>query len=101
MARRAIVLLALTLAACGSTREPAPRVIYREVKVPLLVRVTAPAELQACPGELPRPVFVPVPNGSGASSGLTPEGERALRELVERPLTCLEAWRVWAREETP
>lgn len=103
MARRAAALLALALAltACGSTRAPPARVIYRDVHVPVPYREPAPAALMACPGALPRPIFVPVPNGSGATSGLTPEGESQLRDLVERPLTCLDAWRAWAREEAP
>lgn len=95
MARHAAVLAAVMLAACQPIT-PAPRVVYREVRVPVVVKAQPDAALLTCADQLPRPVFVPVSPSSGASSGLTPEGEQQLRELIERPLCCIDAWKAWS-----
>ncbi len=96
MARRAAVLAAVMLTACAQIT-PAPRVVYREVRVPVAVKAQPDAALLTCADNLPRPAFVPVPPESGASSGLTPAGEQQLRELIERPLRCIDAWKAWSQ----
>jgi hypothetical protein len=96
MARRAALLAAVMMSACTPIT-PAPRVVYREVRVPVPVKATPSGELVTCADKLPHPVFVAVPPESGASSGLTPEGEVLLRELIDRPLRCIDAWKAWSR----
>jgi hypothetical protein len=71
-----------------------PEIRTVEVSVPVPVKVAPPAELLAA--VKPRlPVFVS-PSDPQATSGLTAEGERMLRGLIEELLGRLEAWKAWA-----
>lgn len=80
-----IFLLVITsLPACTKTIE---------VKVPIYKRAAPPAELSEWhPGRLPLWI-APIDT---ASSCLTPEGERLLRELVWGMKTRIRAWEAWA-----
>lgn len=74
-----------------------PEIRTVEVLVPTPTKVAPPAELLAAV-KPPLPVFVS-PTDPMATSGLTAEGERMLRGLIEELLGRLEAWKKWA--ETP
>lgn len=71
-----------------------PEIRTVEVLVPTPVKVAPPAELVAAV-KPPLPVFVS-PSDPAATSGLTAEGERMLRGLIEELLGRLEAWKAWA-----
>lgn len=93
-----VILACVLLAGCGAKTVPPPQIIREvqtvEVKVPVQVQRTPPAEL-LIPIAPPLPVFVE-PANPEASSALTAEGERLLRGLIEELLTRIEAWRAWA-----
>jgi hypothetical protein len=76
----------LLLAGCGGTQL---------VKVEVPTKIHPPADLVEPLSKEHRPTFV-YPNDSGASSCLTPEGERQLRELFLELLGKYEALRAWA-----
>jgi hypothetical protein len=73
-----------------------PEIRTVEVSVPVPVKVAPPVELLAAV-KPPLPVFVS-PADPMATSGLTAEGERMLRGLIEELLGRLEAWKAWAKE---
>lgn len=92
------ILACLLVAGCGAKQLP-PQIVRVvetvEVKVPVPVQRTPPAEL-LLPLKPPLPVFVS-PESPDASSALTAEGERLLRGLIEELLTRIEAWQTWAQ----
>lgn len=94
------IALCMFLIGCGAKTAP-PQIIREvqtvEIKVPVTVQRTPPAELLT-PLQPPLPIFVE-PANPEASSALTAEGERLLRGLIEELLTRIEAWKTWA--ETP
>lgn len=98
--RNLIVAFAVCVlvAGCGAKTVPPPQIIREvqtvEVKVPVQVQRTPPAELLA-PLQPPLPVFVE-PSNPEASSALTAEGERLLRGMIEELLTRITAWKTWA-----
>lgn len=97
-----VVLVALLVAGCGAKKVP-PQIVRVvetvEVKVPVPVQRTPPAELLV-PLKPPLPTFV-APESPDASSALTAEGERLLRGLIEDLLTRIEAWKTWAQTTEP
>ena len=82
------------LAGCAS----APEIVVKtvEIKVPVPVRVEAPAELLAPYRPTKLPVFVQ-PAAPAASSALTADGEKALRAIIEDLTARDAAWRAWAQ----
>lgn len=92
--RALTIIMMMVLGGCAHDRAPEPMVEVREVRVPVPVRATPPAELLA-PLDPPPPTFV-APSDPRASSALTPEGERALKLLVFDLVSRLDAWRAWA-----
>lgn len=89
--------LFLTLAACSWL--PA-RVETVTVKVPVQIARIPPADLTRCTEQLQAPRFIKA-STAPASSCLTPEGEKQLTRLVDRILTCEQAWRAWATTKVP
>jgi len=69
------------------------------VKIPVAVHAVAPMELYR-PIESPAPVFV-APSDPRASSALTPEGEKALKRLLEEMITRIYAWEAWGNPVNP
>ncbi len=90
-----LTLLCLLLAGCQSCPvvTPAERVVTQEVKVPVEVARTAPAEVLGCWGALPPPpAFLDAPGGL-----LLPTGQITAflaSEAAQR--RCDDAWRAWA-----
>ena len=82
------------LAGCASQPEVFTRTTTASVPVP--VRAEAPAELMAPYTPTVLPVFV-APADPQASSALTAEGEKALRDLIDDLVTRDQAWRAWAQ----
>lgn len=94
-----IVIVALTLAACGKKPPvvvPQTITVYQPVEVlkPIPVKAPPPAELLTTVSS-PLPVFV-APSDPLASSALTVDGERVLRALLEELLATIQAWKTWA-----
>ena len=89
------IALGLVLAGCSTLPRPPAEIRTVEVKVPVPVRRDAPGELLTPlkPGALPR--FVS-PADPKASSALTPDGERSLKEIIADLLARDAAWRAWA-----
>jgi hypothetical protein len=92
--RFALALTAALLIGGCATTEPVRLVETVRVDVPVPTRMEPPAELLA-PHVADLPVFV-LPSDAAATSALTPDGERKLRQLINDLLTRLEAWRAWA-----
>ncbi len=87
------LLLVYSLTGCAAV---SPETVT--VEVPVAVRAAPPAELTA-PLAAAAPVFV-APADAAATSALTPEGERRLRQLLHELLARLRAWAAWAAEGT-
>lgn len=85
-------LLLLTLFVLAGCTTVSPETVT--VEVPVAVRAAPPVELTA-PLAAPAPVFV-APADAQATSALTPEGERRLRQLLHELLTRVRAWAAWA-----
>ena len=97
-----IILLATALLAGGCRGKKTPPTVVRilepvEIRIPVPVARVPPAELLAEVPSAPLPMFVE-PTATGVSSGLTVEGERLLRALINDLLTRIAAWEAWARE---
>jgi len=97
MVRGTVLILAVLLSGCCTTQTPpVPTVQTVYVDRPIPVKQKPPAELMELRNNIgPLPVFVH-PGDPGASSALTPDGERRLRALIERLLSGLEAWEALA-----
>ena len=93
-----ILGIALLAACSGAPVKPPPVIIteYRNVPTPILTKRPPPPELTSDVGVPSALVFV-LPTDPQASSALTPAGEAALVELVERYRRALAAWRAWAQ----
>jgi len=94
---RTILAIAVLLTVGCHKKPPVvvpPEIRTVEVSVPVPTKVAPPAELLAAV-KPPLPVFVS-PSDPQATSGLTAEGERMLRGLIEELLGRLEAWKAWA-----
>ena len=89
IAAAAVAFVLLLPAGCASVSQETVT-----VEVPVAVRAAPPAELTA-PLAAPAPVFV-APADPAATSALTPEGERRLRQLLHELLTRVRAWAAWA-----
>ena len=92
------LITALLVGCAGAPVKPPPVIIteYRNVPTPILTKRTPPPELTGDVGVPSALVFV-LPTDPQASSALTPAGEAALVELVERYRRALAAWRAWAQ----
>jgi len=86
-----ILLLLVFALLVGCTTPP----VTKEVKVPVAVRAMPPAELLAPVSTDPLPVFVK-PTDANATSALTPQGERRLKQLLLELFTRTLAWEAWA-----
>jgi hypothetical protein len=93
MVRQALGL-AVALALGGCSWLPT-RVETVTVKVPVEIARVPPPELLECAARLEKPKFVGREDLQ-ASSCLTPAGERALTRLVDRTITCVDAWKAWS-----
>ena len=93
MARIVVLMVALMLAGCTS-----PRVVVetQEVRVPVPYRVQPPEDLVRpfAPQRLPQ---FALPTDTTATSCLTAEGERILRELLIDMKIRIEMWEAWAK----
>ena len=69
----------------------------RVIEVPVTSKAVPPADLVEpfVPKERPRFIY---PNDADASSCLTPEGERQLREMILDLMSRYEALRAWSTE---
>jgi len=90
------VLLALSLLLAGCAGQD---VVYKPVTadVPVAVHVSPPASLLAPLGITP-PEFVD-PSDPTASSALTAEGEKRLRDMLLKLDARIREWRNWATGE--
>ena len=94
--KRWLMLLALALAGCaGAPVAPVVRTV--EVKVPVPVRREPLPELMA-PYRPAAPLVFVAPGDPKATSALTPEGEKRLRDILEDFLARDRAWQAWARQ---
>jgi len=94
MHRQLLILsLLVTLTACGHT--PEPRVITKEIKVPVATKREPPAALAKPyhPGSVPH--FLPAGH-EDAVIGLSPAGVKDLKRLIFDFLSRDKAWREWA-----
>lgn len=86
----AILLLCLLLPACATA--PA------EVKIPVITKAIPPVELADPYQPEKLPEFVS-PDDPRATSALTAEGERLLKELLLDMKTRIRAWEAWATDK--
>ena len=89
-------LLALALVGCASRPPPVPRIVVREVKVPVPVARVAPEKLQTCGSDRPTFRFFGTTDPR-YRTGLDRDGESRLRDWVDSKDRCISAWRVWAK----
>ncbi|MEQ9519468.1 MAG: hypothetical protein RLN89_08510 [Parvibaculum sp.] len=83
----------ILMTGCETPRQPLQ---VQEVHIPVPVAREVPAVLLE-PIEADKPVFVS-PADPAASSALTPDGERALKDLLLAVQGRMEAWKAWATE---
>lgn len=93
----AIAAASLLTGCAGNVKECPATVRTVEKKVPVPVKREPPAELMQPVETKPLPVFL-LPNDPSATSALTPDGEKALRLLLERMGSRVQAWESWAGE---
>ncbi len=86
--RGPVIAAALLLGGCACKSKTV------EVEVPVPVHSPPPVELLAPIDTAALPTFV-APGDPRASSGLTPEGERRLKQLLLDLFTRVEAWQAW------
>jgi hypothetical protein len=89
--RSASLIAVLVLAGCTCQPETITKTIT--VEKPIQIRDEPPPEL-AAPLALQAPTFVS-PSDAGATSALTPQGERELKELLDALLGRVEQWEAY------
>lgn len=91
-------LLALTVAlvGCATPAPPEPRVVVKEVRIPVPVTRTAPPALTSCGNEAPGFRFYATTDPT-YRTGLDKDGEQKLREWVDAKDRCIRAWHEWSR----
>lgn len=94
----ALLALAAVLASCATPAPPVPRIVVREVKVPVPVERVPPENLKKCGSEPPGFRFFGTTDPR-YRTGLDRDGESRLREWVDSKDRCITAWRVWAKPE--
>ena len=87
-------VLGLLLLMGGCSQQP-PKVIYRDVQVPVIVRPEAPAELATPYTPTTLPTFLP-PDADGAVVSLDKAGVDALKAILRTLTTRDKAWRAWS-----
>lgn len=91
-----LIVIVTCLVLMTGCETPRQAVQVQEVHIPVPVARTVPDVLLE-PIEVDKPAFVS-PGDPAASSALTPQGERALKDLLLAMQGRLEAWKAWATE---
>jgi len=88
------ILCLLLVILAGCVQQP-PKVVYRDVQVPVIVRPEAPAELATPYTPTTLPTFLP-PDADGAVVSLDKAGVDALKAILRTLTTRDKAWRAWS-----
>lgn len=92
-----VAVVSTLLGGCAAAPEPETIVEVERVSVPVLVKPEPPPSLLAPLVEDPPQIFSPA-TAEDVRWGVTPEGMREFRLLIEALAGRLEQWRAWAQE---